>query len=176
MRGDGQPPGAALADAVIVDQYDSKSLLVNEIPLSGRYLEGTLHLNEPSHKSLMAIESVWNLFDVVRGDPLLIDREQSTLDSDGIYAFNLPGFSLKGVFNAFQGKLRIVEPRATRDPISNSAENGSRQTASSATQSGVFPYMEERRNRRVGRRISRKARLRPRLRFSVWTMCRSFGG
>ncbi len=122
MRGAGQLPGAALADLVMVDQYDSKSLLVNEIPFSRRYLEGTLHLNEPSPKSLMAIESVWNLFDVVRGDLLLIDREQSTLDIDGVYLFNLPGFSLKGVSNAFQGKLRIVEPRTTRAPISNRSD------------------------------------------------------
>ncbi len=71
----------------------------------------------------MAIESVWNLFDVVRGDLLLIDREQSTLDVDGMYLFNLPGFSLKGVFNAFQGKVRIVEPHATRDPISSKPDH-----------------------------------------------------
>ena len=123
MRGAGQLPGAALADVVMVDQYDSKSLLVNEIPFSRRYLEGSLHLHEPTHKSLMAIESVWNLFNVVRGDLLLIDREQSTLDIDGVYLLNLPGFSLKGVFNAFQGKLRIVEPRAARDPISSKPDH-----------------------------------------------------
>ena len=123
MRGAGQLPGAALSDVVMVDQYDSKSLLVNEIPFSRRYLEGSLHLHEPTHKSLMAIESVWNLFDVVRGDLLLIDREQSTLDIDGVYLFNLPGFSLKGVFNAFQGKLRIVEPRTTRDPIASEPDH-----------------------------------------------------
>ncbi len=124
MRGAGQLPGAVLADVVMVDQYDPKwSLaiprLVNEIPFSRRYLESTLHLDEPTHKSLIAIESVWDLFDIVRGDLLLIDRKQSTLAVDGLYLFNLPGFSLKGVFNRFQGKLRIVEPRFTRGSISN---------------------------------------------------------
>jgi len=124
MRGAGQLPGAVLADVVMVDQYDPQwSLaiprLVNEIPFSRRYLESTLHLDEPTHKSLIAIESVWDLFDTVRGDLLLIDRKQSTLAADGVYLFNLPGFSLKGVFNRFQGKLRIVEPRFTRGSISN---------------------------------------------------------
>jgi hypothetical protein len=124
MRGAGQLPGAVLADVVMVDQYDPTwSLaiprLVNEIPFSRRYLESTLRLIEPTHKSLIAIESVWNLLDTGRGDLLLIDRNQSTLAADGVYLFNLPGFSLKGVFNRFQDTLRIVEPRSTRGPIAN---------------------------------------------------------
>ncbi len=124
MRGAGQLPGAVLADVVMVDQYDPKwSLaiprLVNEIPFSRRYLESTLRLSEPTHKSLMAIESVWDLFDIVRGDLLLVDCNQAILTTDGVYLFNLPGFSLKGVFDRFQGKLRIVEPRPTRGTISN---------------------------------------------------------
>lgn len=119
MRGDGQLPGAVLANVVMVDQYDANSLLVNEIPFSRRYLVGTLRLREPGHKSLMAIESVWDLLDIVRGDLLLIDRDQASLTADGVYLLNLPGFSLRGVCTRLHHKLRIIEPRSTRGSISN---------------------------------------------------------
>jgi hypothetical protein len=131
MRGAGQLPGAVLADVVMVDQYDSKSLLVNELPLSRRYLEGTLHLSEPTHKSLMAIESVWDLSDISHGDLLLIDRNQANLTADGAYLFNLPGFALRGVFTRLQGKLRIVEPRSTRGSISNRHDRARGETSDS---------------------------------------------
>jgi hypothetical protein len=124
MRGAGQVPGAALADVVMVDQYDPKSslnipMLVNQIPFSRHYLETTLRLSEPTHDSLMAIESAWDLLDTARGDLLLIDRKQANLTADGVYLLNLPGFSPRVVFNRFQGKVRIIEPRSTRSSISN---------------------------------------------------------
>ena len=100
MRGAGQLPGAALADVVMVDQYDPKSslampVLVNQFPLSRNYLERNLHLSDPSPQSLLAIESVWSLFEVSRGDLLLIDRTQAGLTCDGVYLLDLPGFSLR---------------------------------------------------------------------------------
>jgi hypothetical protein len=122
MRGIGQLPGAALADVVMVDQYDPKAslaipVLVNQIPFSRQYLERTLHLDEPDHASLLAIESVWDLFDTMRGDLLLIDRKQANMVADGVYLLNLPGFSLRGVSARPQGKLRIIEPQSIRSSI-----------------------------------------------------------
>jgi len=124
MRGAGQHPGAALADVVMVDQYDPKAslaipVLVNQVPFSRNYLERTLRLNKPDHASLLAIESLWDIFDTMRGDLLLIDRKQANLVVDGVYLLNLPGFSLRGVFTRPQGKLQVVEPRSIRSSIPN---------------------------------------------------------
>jgi len=85
----------------MVNQYDPKAslaipVLINQVPFSRNYLERTLRLNEPNHKSLPTIESVWDLFDTMRGDLLLIDRKQANLVADGVYLLNLPGFALQG--------------------------------------------------------------------------------
>jgi Bacteriophage CI repressor helix-turn-helix domain len=124
MRGASQLPGAALADVVMVDQYHLKSslatpVIVNQIPFSRHYLVRILRLSDPSHESLLAIESVADLLNISRGDLLLIDRKQVDLTLDGVYLLNLPGFSLRGVFNRPQGKLSIIEPRSTRGSNSN---------------------------------------------------------
>jgi len=153
MRGAGQLPGAVLADVVMVDQYDSKSLLVNEIPLSRRYLEGTLHLSQPTHKSLMAIESVWDLLDIVHGDFLLIDRNQANLTADGAYLFNLPGFALRGVFTRLQGKLRIVEPRSTRGSISNRHDRARGETSYEVDRRELLGFGRQAASKVVGRAV-----------------------
>jgi transcriptional regulator with XRE-family HTH domain len=131
MRGTGQLPGAALADVVMVDQYDPKSslqipVIVSQIPFSRHYLESNLRLNDPNHDSLLAIESVWDLFDILRGDLLLVDLKQGSLIQDGAYLLNLPGFSLRGIYNRPSGKLSIVEPRSARGSNSNRPDPGSR--------------------------------------------------
>ncbi|HXR36977.1 MAG TPA: helix-turn-helix domain-containing protein [Candidatus Binataceae bacterium] len=124
MRGAGQLPGAALADVVMVDQYDPKAslavpVLINQVPFSRNYLERTLRLNEPDHASLLVVESVWDLFDTMRGDLLLIDRKQADLVADGVYLLNLPGFSLRSVFTRPQGRLQIIEPQSIRNSTVN---------------------------------------------------------
>jgi transcriptional regulator with XRE-family HTH domain len=131
MRGAGQLPGAALADVVMVDQYDLKSslaipVLVKQLPLSRTDLERTLHLNDPNPQTLLAIESAWDLLEVSRGDLLLIDRTQAGLTVDGIYLLDFPGFSLRGVFNRPQGKLGIVEPQPSRGLRSPANDHRSR--------------------------------------------------
>jgi Bacteriophage CI repressor helix-turn-helix domain len=155
MRGAGQLPGAALADVVMVDQYDPKSslampVLVNQFPLSRNYLERNLQLSDPSPQSLLAIESVGSLFEVSRGDLLLIDRTQAGLTCDGVYLLDLPGFSLRGVFNRPQGMLRIIEPRLKRDAISTPPDRGSGQSV-------YYNYQVDRRELLGdGRRVNNK--------------------
>jgi len=155
MRGAGQPSGAALADVVMVDQYDPKSslaipVLVNQLPMSRNYLERKLQLGDPSPQSLLAIESVWGLFEVSHGDLLLIDRTQAGLTVDGLYLLDLPGFSLRGVFNRPQGMLNIVEPRLIRGSISTPPDRGSGQTAN-------YTYQVDRRELLGdGRRVTSK--------------------
>jgi hypothetical protein len=100
------------------------------IPFSRRYLEGTLRLSNPTHKSLIAIESVWEVLDIAHGDLLLIDCNQADLALDGAYLLNLPGFSLRGVFARPQNKLRIVEPRSARGSIGNGQGRRPRSEAS----------------------------------------------
>ena len=127
MRGAGQFPGAALADVVMVDQYDPKSslqipVIVNQVPFSRHYLESVLRLGEPNEETLLVIESAWELLEVSRRDLLLIDRNQAQLALDGIYLLNLLGFSPRAVFNRPQGKLNIIEPLS--DPRLNGADAG----------------------------------------------------
>lgn len=129
MRGVGQLPGAALADVIMVDEYDPKSsllipTLVNQLPFSRHYLETTLRLNQPSHDSLLAIQSAWNLLDLLRGDLLLIDRKQAGLTLDGVYLLALPGFVARGVFARPNGKLTVIEPRARHASTSTGLRGG----------------------------------------------------
>jgi Bacteriophage CI repressor helix-turn-helix domain len=131
MRGAGQLPGAVLADVLMVDQYDPQSslaipALVNQLPFSRSRLERTLHLNDPSAQTLLAIESPWSLLEVSRGDLLLIDRTQVGLTADGVYLLALPGFSLRGIFNRPQGKLNVVEPWFSRGLGSTAHDHGAR--------------------------------------------------
>lgn len=119
MRGAGQLPGAALADVVMVDQYDPKSslqipVIAAQIPFSRHYLENQLRLTEPGPHTLLAIESVWNLFDISLGDLLLIDRNQAGVVIDGVYLLNFPGFALRAIFSRPGGQLKVVEPRSTQ--------------------------------------------------------------
>ena len=123
MRGPGQQPGAALADVVMVDQYDPKSSL--QIPRAcdadsfqpTLSQENHLRLTEPGPRTLLAIESVWNLFDISQRDLLLIDRNQAGVVIDGVYLLNLPGFSLRAVFSRPGNQLKVVEPRSTERAI-----------------------------------------------------------
>jgi hypothetical protein len=96
LTGNGQirPPGlisgAALADVLMVDQYEigtahSMSIIVGEAPFSRHFLETKLRLKEPTYDWLLTVEADWNLSQIARGDLVLIDRRQAELARDGVY-------------------------------------------------------------------------------------------
>jgi len=128
MRGTGQQPGAALADVVMVDQYDPKSSL--QIPGIVMHFQPTLsreppaphhlHLSKLGPETLLAIESVWNLIDISQRDLLLIDRSQAGVVIDGVYLLNLPGFSLRAIFSRPGTSSRS----SNRGPLSARSEGG----------------------------------------------------
>jgi transcriptional regulator with XRE-family HTH domain len=115
MRAAGMPPGAPLADTLMVDQYElgtalSMSIVIGQIPFSRNFLETRLHLEEPTYKALLAVEAGSNLHEITRGDLVLIDRNQANLARDGVYLLDLPGMELRGVFRHPDGSVRVVGP------------------------------------------------------------------
>jgi transcriptional regulator with XRE-family HTH domain len=95
-------PGAQLADVIMVDQYQpgtaiSMEMIVGQIPFSRHFLEHKLHLKDPTHRTLLAIEATQNLAGIQRGDLALVDRKQTGLIEDGIHLLNLPGLVLKEI-------------------------------------------------------------------------------
>ncbi len=119
MRGAGQQSGAALADVVMVDQYDPNWSLqipniVAQVPFSRHYLEKQLRLNEPNHETLLAIESVWSLSDIWPRDVLLVDRKQAGAVVDGVYLLHLPGFTLRAIICRTGARLKIIEPQSAQ--------------------------------------------------------------
>ena len=121
MRPPGLQPGAHLKDFLIVDQYElgtalSMEMVIGQIPFSRNFLESKLRLNEPTGKTLLAVEAGWNLSPIVRGDLVLIDRKQATLARDGIYLLDFPGLELRAIFRRPDGKADVIAPEldATR--------------------------------------------------------------
>lgn len=113
MRPKGSLPGTALGDVFIVDRLElgtafASSRIVGHIPFSRTFLAAKLRIGKLTHERLLAIEAGSNLFEVKRGDFVLIDRDESTLARDGIYLFDLPGTELRGVFRRPNGTVRIV--------------------------------------------------------------------
>jgi transcriptional regulator with XRE-family HTH domain len=105
-RGEKRPvgilPGALLADVVLIDQYQPGSsmtipMIIGQVPFSRRLLENKLGLQEPTQKTLLAIEARQNLGGIERGDLVLVDRLQTGLSEDGVYLFHLPGLALKQI-------------------------------------------------------------------------------
>jgi hypothetical protein len=101
-RSTGQPPGATLADLIMVDQFQPGTALqiptiIGQIPFSRHLLEEKLHLQQPSHKTLLAVQATLNVHDIRRGDLVLIDRQQNDSLEDGVYLLNLPGLVLREI-------------------------------------------------------------------------------
>jgi hypothetical protein len=115
MRPPGLQPGALLKDVVLVDQYElgtalSMKMIVGQVPFSRHLLETRLHLQEPTHSTLLAIEAGSNLLAIARGDLVLVDRKQAILTRDGIYLLNFPGLELRGIFRRPDDKVDVISP------------------------------------------------------------------
>jgi len=115
MRAAGTQPGALLKDLMWVDQYKlgtalSLEVVIGQVPFSRNFLESRLRLNEPTPQTLMTLEAGSNLLQIVRGDIVLVDREQSNLGRDGIYLFDFPGLELRKVFRHADERVRITGP------------------------------------------------------------------
>jgi hypothetical protein len=118
-RGDMRPagflPGAVLADVLMVDQYRlgtslSMSILIGQTPFSRNFLEAKLHLEKPNQETLLGVEAGSMLFDISRGDFVLIDRNQANLARDGVYLLDLPGMELRAIFRRPDGRVRVIGP------------------------------------------------------------------
>ena len=117
----GIPSGATLADVIMVDQYRPGSsmtipMIVGQVPFSRHLLENRLGLQQPSQKTLLAIEGRQSLSGIQRGDLVLVDRQQTALSEDGVYLFHLPGLVLKEI-SVFPNDLILMfgceaEPKA----------------------------------------------------------------
>jgi transcriptional regulator with XRE-family HTH domain len=117
IRPTGIVPGALLADFLVVDQYQmghalSMSIVIGQIPFSRHLLESRLRLHEASHQTLLAVEADANLFEIARGDLVLVDRNQNYLGSDGIYLLDLPGIVLRAVTRCVGDKVKVVSPES----------------------------------------------------------------
>jgi helix-turn-helix protein len=116
MRPAGMQPGALLKDFLIVDQYElgtalATEMVIGQVPFSRDLLEGKLRLNQPTGKTLLAVEAGSNLFSIVRGDLVLIDRKQATLARDGIFLLDLQGLELRAIFRRPDGKADVIAPQ-----------------------------------------------------------------
>jgi len=101
-RPSGMLPGVALADVIMVDQYQpgtsiNMEMIIGQIPFSRHFLEQERRLQDPNHQTLLAIEATQNLAGIQRGDLVLVDRNQSALIEDGVYMLNNPGLVLKEI-------------------------------------------------------------------------------
>jgi hypothetical protein len=56
------------------------------------------------------VEAGSNLFEINRGDLVLIDRGQTNLGRDGIYLIDLPGIELRGIFRQPNRTVRVIGP------------------------------------------------------------------
>jgi hypothetical protein len=115
IRSSGQISGAAFADIVMVNQYElgtalSMSIVIGQFPYSRDLLEKELKLNSPSYDSLLVVQAGWDLYDIRRGDLVLVDRNQRNLSRDGIYLLDLPGIALRAVCKSTEGKVRVEGP------------------------------------------------------------------
>ena len=115
IRRAGQLPGAALADVMMVDQYElgtslSIPIIINQIPFSRRVLETKLGLKGPTHDTLLVVEAAWDLYHIRRGDLVLIDRDQADLARDGAYLLDLPGMALRAISRSVGDKIHVTGP------------------------------------------------------------------
>jgi transcriptional regulator with XRE-family HTH domain len=138
MTGDGQmrplglQPAALLQDILVVDQYKlgaalSMEMIVGQVPFSRYFLENKLHLDEATHKTLLAVEAGSDLLAITRGDLVLIDRKQATLARDGIYLLDFPGIELRAIFRRPDDKVDVASP--IHDLISGQERNRGRALA-----------------------------------------------
>lgn len=115
MRPEGLVSGGSLVDFVVVDQYEmgtalSMSIIIGRVPFSRHFLEARLRLKDPNSDSLLVIEADANLFEITRGDLVLVDREQKDLGRDAIYLLDLPGIVLRAVTRRVGDKVRVIGP------------------------------------------------------------------
>jgi transcriptional regulator with XRE-family HTH domain len=115
IRPEGLPPGALMADLVVVDQYEigtaqSMEIVIGQVPFSRHFLESRLRLKEPSHQTLLVVEADLNLSEIAHGDLVLVDRNQRDLSRDGIYLLDLPGIVLRSVTRCVGDKVRVTGP------------------------------------------------------------------
>ena len=119
MRPAGLLPGVVLADVLMVDQYElgtslAAEMVIGRIPFSRSFLETALGLKNPAPERLLMVEAGSNLFDINRGDLVLIDRGQANLGRDGVYLIDLPGVELRGIFRQPNGTVRVIGPDGQR--------------------------------------------------------------
>jgi hypothetical protein len=115
IRPVGLLPGAALADVLMVDQYElGTSLLIptiiNQVPFSRYVLENKLGLKGPTHDTLLVVEAAWDLCHIRRGDLVLIDQNQADLARDGVYLLDLPGITLRAISRSVDDKIHVTGP------------------------------------------------------------------
>jgi hypothetical protein len=60
-------------------------VIVGQVPFSRHSLQTKLRLKQPTRDSLLTVEADSDLYQIARGDIVLIDRTQATLALDGIY-------------------------------------------------------------------------------------------
>ena len=115
IRPAGLLPGAALADVLMVDQYElgtslSIPVIINQIPFSRHVLDTKLGLRGPTHDTLLVVEAAWDLYQIRRGDLVLIDRNQADLTQDGAYLLDLPGMALRAICRSVGDKIHVTGP------------------------------------------------------------------
>jgi hypothetical protein len=115
MRPAGLLPGAVLADVLMVDEYElgaslAAEMVIRQIPFSRSFLQTPLGLKNPAPERLLMVEAGSNLFEIDRGDLVLVDRTQTNLGRDGIYLIDLPGIELRGIFRQPNGTVRVIGP------------------------------------------------------------------
>jgi Helix-turn-helix len=135
MRPEGLLSGASLADFVVVDQYEmgtalSMSFIIGQVPFSRHFLESRLRLKDPNSDSLLVIEADANLFEISRGDLVLVDREQKDLGRDAIYLLDLPGIVLRAVTRCVGDKVRVTGPDNHAGSSSERGRRGGRRAPS----------------------------------------------
>jgi hypothetical protein len=128
MRPAGMISGASLADFVVVDQYEmgtalSMSVIIGRVPFSRHFLESRLRLKDPNKETLLVVEADANLFEISRGDVVLVDRGQKHLGREGIYLLDLPGIVMRTVTRCVGGKVRLTGPE---NDVGRSSERGGR--------------------------------------------------
>jgi transcriptional regulator with XRE-family HTH domain len=116
MRPAGILSGAAFADILMVPQYElstalSMEMIIAQVPFSRFFLEQNLKLRKPSYDSLLVIEAGADLYQIRRGDLVLVDRTQTKATPDGVYLLNLPGLELRGLFLFPEDKVNVVGPQ-----------------------------------------------------------------
>jgi len=115
IRPAGLASGAALADVLMVDQYEigtalRMEIIIGQVPFSRHFLETRLRLKEPTRDRLLTVEADSDLYHIARGDIVLVDRTQATLARDGIYLLDLPGITLRAIARRVGDTVRVAGP------------------------------------------------------------------